>query len=137
MKTRSTGIGNKILTATIKESICQTDELKLSNVIIDEFKGICEQIQDNNLKNQFKDAINKIYLYCDMLDEVKNANIQRIKQLDKIEMDQFERSIKFEQKILEMDKTQSSIKLSTQNMQKLLSSNTQGCQTDLNFSEMF
>ena len=40
-----------------------------------------------------------------MLDEVKNANIQRIKQLDKIEMDQFERSIKFEQKILEMDKT--------------------------------
>ena len=31
-----------------------------------------------------------------MLDEVKTANIQRIKQLDKIEMDQFERSIKFE-----------------------------------------
>jgi hypothetical protein len=51
MKTRSTGIGNKILTATIKESICQTDDLKPSNAIIDEFKGICEQIQDNNLKN--------------------------------------------------------------------------------------
>ena len=52
-----------------------------------EIKGICDQIQDKTLRAQLKLAVNKFNLYFEFLEDIKNQNIDRIKELDKRELE--------------------------------------------------